>query len=76
MITLRTWHWSRLLRAAIATAFLGQGFATGDTMAYVFGVILGVQAIFNMGCSLNSSCTAPVNKATEQETGITYQEIR
>lgn len=76
MSTLRAWHWSRWLRAGIAVAFLGQGFATGDTMAYAFGAILGLQAIFNMGCSLNSGCAAPVNKATEQETEITYQEIR
>lgn len=74
MSTLRKWHWTRWLRAAIAGAFIAQGFAGGDAMAYAIGSFFGIQAIFNVGCFGVGTC-APATIATNDK-DITYQEIR
>ncbi len=74
--TLRNWHWTRWLRLGVAAAFVGQGFASGDAVAYAFGAFFGIQAIFNIGCYTGGSCatTTTDNTATKQD--ITYQEIQ
>lgn len=77
MSALRNWHWTRWLRAAIAGAFIAQGFSGGDTMAYAIGTFFGIQAIFNVGCFGAGTC-APATTSTTRDKNedITYQEIR
>lgn len=76
MSTLRNWHWTRWLRAGIAGAFIAQGFAGGDTMAYAFGAFFGIQAIFNVGCCGVGACTPVASTTNDTNKDITYQEIR
>ncbi len=83
MSALKNWHWTvpsgrqaRWLRAGIAGAFIAQGFASGDTMAYAFGAFFGIQAVFNVGCCGVSTCTSAASTTSDKNKDITYQEIR
>lgn len=76
MSMLKNWHWTRWLRAAIAGAFIAQGFASGDTMAYAIGAFFGIQAIFNVGCFGVGTCAPATSSNNDKNKDITYQEIR
>lgn len=76
MSALRNWHWTRWLRAAIAGAFLAQGVASGDTMAYAIGAFFGIQAIFNVGCFGVGTCVPATSATNDKNKDITYQEIQ
>jgi hypothetical protein len=76
MSMLKNWHWTRWLRAAIAGAFIAQGLASGDTMAYAIGAFFGIQAIFNVGCFGAGTCAPAASTNNDKNKDITYQEIR
>jgi hypothetical protein len=65
-------RWLRLLAAA---AFLGQGIASADPIAYWAAAFFGIQAVFNTGCCAVGSCaTSPIRKNIGTN-DPTYQRI-
>lgn len=54
------WHGARWLQLAMGVAFLGQGIASGDALAYGAGAFFGLQALLNTGCcAAAGSCAVP-----------------
>lgn len=76
MSMLKNWHWTRRLRAAIAGAFIAQGLANGDTLAYAIGAFFGIQTIFNVGCFGVGTCALATSTNNDKNKDITFQEIR
>lgn len=71
------WDTARLIRLALAAAFLLAGIASGDAFAYTAAAFLGVQAILNVGCC-GSACqpvrTDPTASGLKEV--VTYDEVR
>lgn len=68
----------RLLRAGLAGWAFWQAFATGEWIFLLPGGILGLQAIFNIGCCGSAGCYAPPSR-TRQETGtesVVAEEVK
>jgi hypothetical protein len=55
----RNWDGTRLLRAALALAFLIQGYHAGDAFAYTVSALFGIQAAFGLSCSLGNCTPKP-----------------
>lgn len=75
---LQNWHFMRIFRAAIAVFAFFEAGRTGDALMYAAGGILGLQAIFNVGCCGAAGCATPSRKSVGQNTGdeVTYEEVR
>jgi len=73
----KNWTLVRVIRLVLACAFLAAGIANGDTIAFVAAAILGVQAIFNVGCAGNSCAAAQIeNRAVSgADKKIIYEEV-
>jgi hypothetical protein len=76
MSDLKNWHWTRWLRAVVAGAFIAQGIAGGDGMAYAIGAFFGIQAILNVGCWGTGGCVSTTPDMDDSGKEINYQEIR
>ncbi|MBX2981786.1 MAG: hypothetical protein WBB32_14600 [Flavobacteriales bacterium] len=59
---LQNWNFPRVLRLVLAGAFLGAGISSGEWLPYVAAGILGMQAIFNVGCCGAACAVPPVNR--------------
>ena len=73
----RNWNFARVLRLALAVAFLGAAISGCEWIAYVVAGVFGLQAILNVGCC-GASC-APMPKNSQGDTvvqKVTYEEIR
>ena len=72
------WNFMRLLRAGLAAWAIWQAFATGELIFLLPGGILGLQAIFNIGCCGSAGCYAP--PANGQPEGanevVAYEEVK
>lgn len=76
MNTLLQWHWMRWLRLLAALAFLGQGIASSDPIAYGAAAFFGIQAVLNTGCCAVGSCATPPIRNTKTATDDpAYQRI-
>jgi hypothetical protein len=72
------WDFMRLLRAGLAVWAIWQAFGTGEWILLLPGGILGLQAIFNVGCCGSAGCAAPpARNQTESGTeGVVYEEVK
>lgn len=71
------WHWTRWLRLGLAIAFLAQGLVSGEGVAWAAGVLLGLQAVLNVGCcTIGRACDVQRPQRTERKDDVTWQEIR
>lgn len=74
---LRNWNFPRLLRLALAGAFLGAAISSGERVAYVVAAVFGLQAILNVGCCGSACAAPPVNrKAGNVVQDVDYEEVR
>lgn len=74
---LRNWNFARLLRLALAGAFLGAAVSSGERVAYVVAAVFGLQAILNVGCCGTTCAAPPVNrKAVNVVHDVDYEEVR
>ncbi|MBS1547110.1 MAG: hypothetical protein JST38_21915 [Bacteroidetes bacterium] len=70
------WNFARVLRLVLAVAFLGAAVSTGEWIAGVFGAVLALQAMLNVGCC-GSTCTALPNRdRREGVEDVHYEEVR
>lgn len=65
----------RWLRLLAAIAFLGQGLASGDAVAYWAAAFFGVQAMLNIGCCAVGSCSTTPARKEVPTYEPTYQRI-
>lgn len=57
METLKNWHFARILRVLIALMFFGIAFYERNIFFGIFGVLMLLQAIMNIGCWGQSTCS-------------------
>ncbi len=72
---LRGWTTARLIRLLLAVVFLIAGLDRGDLPAYAASGILGVQALFNIGCC-GTACNAVRSSDPVADVAVEYDEIR
>lgn len=74
----KNWTLVRVIRLVLAGAFLAAGIANGDTIAFVAAAVLGVQAVFNVGCAGNSCAPADPERVplSSMSDNITYEEVK
>jgi len=74
----RNWNLVRVIRLLLAFTFLAAGIAKGDTIAFVAAAVLGVQAIFNLGCAGGSCAAATAESAplSSLNDSVTYEEVK
>ena len=68
----------RFVRAGLAGWAFWEAFRTGEWLLLIPGAILGMQAVFNVGCCGSGGCAAPMQptgKDAGQET-VVYEEVR
>lgn len=80
-LLLKNWHFMRVFRGGLAVFALSEAWRTGEAMMLMVGGILGLQAIFNVGCCGAAGCAAPpanskVDASNLEKTEITYEEVR
>jgi hypothetical protein len=71
-----TWDLARMLRLGLAVAFLVAATSGGGTVAYVLAAVLGMQAIFNVGCC-GATCDPRPRQARDvnREREITFEKV-
>lgn len=73
---LANWPAARLLRLVLAVLFAGAALREGEPIAWVAAALLGVQAVFNMGCCGTACAAPPVNRKGRQAVDeIHYEEV-
>lgn len=66
---------ARVLRLVLAAAFLGAGIMEHEPIAWLAGIILGAQALFNVSCS-GQACTRGMNhNGSKDVQEATYDEV-
>ncbi len=67
---------ARIIRAALAMVFLVAGLVEHEPMALLLSAVLGLQAVFNLGCC-GPTCVRPRDTLTKSaNTEITYEKIQ
>ncbi len=53
------WTYKRLIQFAVGVYFMWNFFADGSKLSLLFGSIMLIQAIFNVGCFSTRGCSTP-----------------
>ena len=70
------WHLMRILRVVLAIAILVQAWYAKDSTTAVFGVILLMMGLFNIGCCGANGCYTPIKKNNPVSNNPTeYEEV-
>ena len=75
------WSFVRILRLVIGGSALAAFFSEHDPFMGLLGLIVTVQAVFNVGCCGVSSCSTKTTRISSKEinsgeTEILYEEIK
>jgi hypothetical protein len=79
MSLVSNWHAMRIFRAAIAIYSIVEFVNTQDWLFLVFGGILGVQAVFDIGCCGSAGCGTAAPRPRQQANAveeIEFEEIK
>ncbi len=77
MQILHNWPISRVLRLLLAAAFLMAAVKDGGAWAWLLGVVLGLQALLNVGCGSTACCFPLSNRKSDLGVEeITYEEVK
>ena len=73
-------NFMRFLRAGLAGWAVWEAFASGEWILLLPGGILGLQAIFNVGCCGSTACYAPPGRPDRStpadEEVVVYEEVK
>jgi len=74
------WTWKRLIQLAVGIFFLWKYKEGGDTLALMFGTLMTVQAVLNIGCFSSRGCSTPTKNHPDSnknidEIDVDYEEI-
>jgi hypothetical protein len=74
------WTWKRLIQLAVGAFFLWKYQQGGDSLALMFGILMAVQAVLNIGCFSSRGCSTPTNNHPDSnksidEIDVDYEEI-
>jgi len=75
------WTWKRVLQLAVGAYFLWKYQEGGDSIALMFGLLMAIQAILNIGCFSSRGCSnTPQDKHPDRnkpldEIDVDYEEV-
>jgi len=74
-ISLKNWHFMRLLRAGFALWAITEAWRTSQWLLLVPGGIFAIQAIFDIGCCGAAGCAAPAGRRYEPAEPLAVKDI-
>lgn len=69
------WNFMRFFRLGLGIAIITQAIVSKDWTMGIVGLLFTVMPVFNIGCCAAGGCSTPVNRNTEHEKEITYEEV-
>jgi len=73
---LQGWNFMRILRLALGTIIIVQGFIAGEAFSVILGILFAGMAIANIGCCGANGCAVPTRRSIKNEIENTnYEEV-